>query len=85
MPDDITVLVNGRTLAVPQGATVAAAIVTAGTYCRDSVKGEPRTVLCGMGICFECRAEVDGKPHQRTCQIICVSGMRVSTQDRMSR
>jgi sarcosine oxidase subunit alpha len=36
--------------------------------------------MCGMGICFECRAIVDGIAHQRTCQLICREGMRVETQ-----
>ena len=80
MPDEITLTINGRNIRMPAGATVAAAIATASTYCRRSVTGEPRSVLCGMGICFECRAEIDGKPHQRSCQILCCPGMRVITQ-----
>ena len=36
---------------------------------------------CGMGICFECRAEIDGKPHQRTCQMLCSAGMQVRTNE----
>jgi len=80
MPDEITLTVNGQSVRMPLGATVAAAITAASTYCRHSVSGEPRSVLCGMGICFECRAEIDGRPHQRSCQILCSPGMRVSTQ-----
>lgn len=80
MPDEITLTVNGRSVKIPAGATVAAAIATASAYCRCSVSGAPRTVLCGMGICFECRAEIDGRPHQRSCQILCSPGMRVNTQ-----
>jgi len=83
MPERITLSVNGRNLHVPQGASVAVAIAMANSFCRHSVSGEARTVLCGMGICFECRAEVDGRLHQRTCQIVCTSGMRVSTQNRL--
>jgi hypothetical protein len=80
MSDEIALTVNGRGVQMPVGATVAAAIATASAYCRRSVSGEPRSVLCGMGICFECRAEIDGRPHQRSCQILCSPGMRVSTQ-----
>ncbi|HZR64730.1 MAG TPA: 2Fe-2S iron-sulfur cluster-binding protein [Terriglobales bacterium] len=79
MPEQITLSVNGRNLSVPQGATVAAAVAMTNSFCRRSVSGEPRTVLCGMGICFECRVEIDGVPHQRSCQILCASGMRVKT------
>ena len=80
MPEQITLTIDGRNMRMPTGATVAAAIATASAYCRRSVTGEPRSVLCGMGICFECRAEIDGKPHQSSCQILCCPGMRVSTQ-----
>jgi sarcosine oxidase subunit alpha len=33
-----------------------------------------------MGICFECRATVDGVAHRRTCQLLCHSGMVVETR-----
>ena len=60
MPEPITVTVNGRSVAVRAGVTVAAAMMISGTHCRESVLGEPRSPLCGMGICFECRAVIDG-------------------------
>jgi sarcosine oxidase subunit alpha len=79
MPSEFTVRVNGASIAVPAGSTVAVAIAIAGQPCRTSVTGEPRGPLCGMGICFECRAVVDGIPHSRTCQILCEPNMEVST------
>jgi predicted molibdopterin-dependent oxidoreductase YjgC len=81
MSEQITVTVNGRHVVVPPGTTVAAAIVTAGAFCRKSVSGEPRGPLCGMGICFECRAEIDDRLHERSCQILCSAGMQVSTDE----
>jgi sarcosine oxidase subunit alpha len=33
-----------------------------------------------MGICFECRAVVNGILYRRTCQLVCESGMTVETQ-----
>ena len=71
--------VNGVSVTVNSGTTVAAAILMTGAPIRRSVTGEPRGPLCGIGICFECRAAVDGVPHQRTCQIICAQGMEVRT------
>ena len=76
----LVVLVNGRSILMPEGSTVAAALLNANAACRTSVTGEPRTALCGMGICFECRAAIDGIPHQRSCQIPCRNGMTVETQ-----
>ncbi|HTJ30890.1 MAG TPA: (2Fe-2S)-binding protein [Acidobacteriaceae bacterium] len=76
----VTVFVNGERVAMPEGAMVSAALLTAEAPCRRSVAGEPRTALCGMGICFECRAVVDGVALTRTCQMVCREGMRVETQ-----
>jgi sarcosine oxidase subunit alpha len=81
MPEPITVTVNGRSVAVRAGATVAAAMMIAGSHCRRSVSDEPRSPLCGMGICFECRAMIDGIPHRRSCQILCASGMDIRTDE----
>ena len=82
MPETISVTVNGSRVSVPSGATALAAILTAGTgTVRRSVTGEPRGPLCGMGICFECRATVNRDPHRRTCQILCEHGMEIRTDD----
>ena len=67
----ITVTINGASLEVPGGTTVAAAVMRAG------VTGfRP---LCGMGICFECRVAIDGVPEQRACLAPVRAGMRVET------
>jgi sarcosine oxidase subunit alpha len=76
----VTVQVNGNAVMLPEGAMLIAALLNAGVPCRISERGEQRTALCGMGICFECRASIDGVPHQRTCQIVCKEGMKVETQ-----
>jgi len=76
----VSVTVNGEAVTLQHGAMVVAALLKAGAPCRVSVTGEQRTALCGMGICFECRASVDGVPQQRTCQIVCKEGMTVETQ-----
>jgi sarcosine oxidase subunit alpha len=65
---------------VKSGSVVSAALLSAGIPCRRSISGQPRAALCGMGICFECRATVDGVPHRRTCQLLCRSGMVVETE-----
>ena len=78
-PEALTVTVNGSPVVVSSGATVAVAVAIAGQACRRSVSGEPRGALCGMGICFECRVSIDGRPHCRSCQILCEPGMEVNT------
>ncbi len=79
MVDSLVLRVNGIPVTVTSGTTVAVAILMTGAATRRSVTGEPRGPLCGMGICFECRATIDGKQHQRTCQILCAHGMEVQT------
>jgi sarcosine oxidase subunit alpha len=77
--ESFVIHLNGLSTRVHVGMTVAAAILEAGAASRRSVRGEPRQPLCGMGICYECRASIDGQPHQRTCQILCRPGMKVVT------
>ena len=76
----VMIWINGTASSVPVGSVVSAAMLAAGEPCRKSVSGESRTALCGMGICFECRAVVDGVSQQRTCQLVCREDMRVETQ-----
>jgi aerobic-type carbon monoxide dehydrogenase small subunit (CoxS/CutS family) len=81
MRSQITMTVNGAPIVVPSGATVAVAMAIAGQTCRTSLSGEPRGPVCGMGICFECRVVIDGKPHRPGCQILCEQGMDVNTDE----
>lgn len=73
------ITVNGRRVRVALGTSVAAAMMMSQEPCRFSVTGEARGPLCGMGICMECRATVNGVAHRRTCQMVCVPGMEVVT------
>ena len=79
MGELIRLRVNGVAVVVPEGTSVAAAVVAGSPVFRRSVTGEARGPLCGMGICFECRAEVDGAAHRRTCQLLAREGMEVRT------
>ena len=79
MPEVFPVTINGATRLVTAGTNVAAAMLLAEQPSRRSVTGKPRAALCGMGICFECRAVVNGTPHRRTCQILCERNMTVET------
>lgn len=79
MPETLSLTINGIGQQVARGTTVAAAMLLAQQPNRISVTGEPRAALCGMGICFECRAMIDGVPHRRTCQLLCEQDMAVET------
>ena len=82
MPTDqteqISFRVNGQSVSAAAGTSVAAAMLNAGVDCfRRSVQGEARAPLCGMGICYECRVTIDGRPHQKSCQVVVGDGMEV--------
>ena len=79
MSEGLWVTVNGIKVRVNVGTSVAAAVMMAGEPCRFSVNGEARAPLCGMGICMECRARVNGVAHRRTCMLACAAGMEVVT------
>ncbi|HUO15168.1 MAG TPA: 2Fe-2S iron-sulfur cluster-binding protein [Verrucomicrobiae bacterium] len=77
----LSVKVNGTSIDVPPGATVAAAIAIAGDACRLSVTGQRRGPLCGMGICYECRVTVNGVAHTKSCQTACEPGMDIRSDE----
>jgi predicted molibdopterin-dependent oxidoreductase YjgC len=77
MRKSLTVHVNGKTVAVSEGSTVAVAVLLSAEVCRTSVSGQPRAPLCGMGTCFECRVKINGEPHRRACQVACEPGMEI--------
>lgn len=78
MSESIQLRVNGRVVSVPAGTIVAAAVALAGGIrFRKSVLGQPRSALCGMGVCMECRVTINGRPHSRSCQTLCEPGMEV--------
>jgi hypothetical protein len=80
MPELVRIELNGTPVDVPATASVAVCVFLSGRSAfRTSVTGEPRSALCGMGICFECRLTIDGVPHRRSCQIGVRAGMRIET------
>ncbi|HKW87731.1 MAG TPA: (2Fe-2S)-binding protein [Candidatus Acidoferrales bacterium] len=80
MPETIAITVNGSRRQVASGTTaLSAAMLSGAMLVRRSVLGEPRGPLCGMGICFECRATINGRRHSRSCQILCEDGMDIRT------
>lgn len=80
MSSRVRIDVDGRSIEVDAAKSLAAALLDAGIGAtRTSVRGEPRGPLCGMGVCFECRATVDDVPHVRTCMTPVRDGLRVRT------
>ncbi len=79
-PSLLSVRINGEPRRVAPGSMVAAVLLAQSIPARTSISGQPRAALCGMGICYECRATVNGVAHQRTCLIPCAEGMEIETR-----
>ena len=78
----VTVSVEGRPVAVPEGASAAAAVLLAGLPAirATGITGAPRAPFCLMGICFDCLAEIDGIPNRQSCMVTIVPGMTIRRQ-----
>jgi predicted molibdopterin-dependent oxidoreductase YjgC len=81
-PPDVELEFEGRTIAVPAGISVAAALLMNGvTHCRETpVSATPRAPYCMMGVCFDCLVEIDGIPALQACLIAVRDGMVVRRQ-----
>jgi D-hydroxyproline dehydrogenase subunit gamma len=81
-PATIAVLVEGRSIRVPAGASAAAAVLLAGlrSIRETPVEGSERAPYCMMGVCFDCLAEIDGVPNRQSCMIEARPGMRIRRQ-----
>jgi sarcosine oxidase subunit alpha len=77
----ITVFINNHPYTCDASNSVAGAIAQVHQQLvttRQSVHGMPRTAVCGMGICFECRVTINGITHQLACQTPVVAGMHIT-------
>jgi predicted molibdopterin-dependent oxidoreductase YjgC len=78
----VTITVEGRDLIAYTGETVAAALMAEGVVAlRHTPGGAPRGVFCGMGVCFDCLAIIDGLPNTRTCTTWVRDGLEVRFQN----
>jgi sarcosine oxidase subunit alpha len=75
---ELKVNVNGQTHLAAPGTNLAVALLNWGyTQFRESVSGEARGPICGMGICQECRVRLDGVDHVRACLVVLTADAEV--------
>ncbi len=77
-----TIEFDGRCLSVPEGVSLAAALLAGGVRSTRTtpVTGQPRAPYCLMGVCFECLVEIDGVPNCQACMVTVRPGMSVRSQ-----
>jgi predicted molibdopterin-dependent oxidoreductase YjgC len=78
----LTITFDGREITAEAGQSIAAALIAAGirSWRTTRVEGAPRGAFCGIGICFDCLAEVNGTPGVRACLTEAHDGDQVVTQ-----
>ena len=74
--------VDGELLEAREGQSVAAALLASGRRAlrRTGKRDEARGLFCGMGVCFDCLMQIDGRPGVQACLEPVTDGMRVETQ-----
>jgi sarcosine oxidase subunit alpha len=77
----LKIQVDGKPVEAYEGETVAAAMLAAGIriFRLSARNQEPRSLFCGMGVCYECLVKVDGVHAVRACVTPVAEGMQVET------
>jgi predicted molibdopterin-dependent oxidoreductase YjgC len=78
----VTVSIEGQSMKVPSGETVAAAVLASGIgYTRTTpVSATPRAPFCLMGVCYECLMVINDQPNKRACRERVAEGMTIERQ-----
>ena len=73
---------EGKNIEFTDGDSIAAALIRAGIWAfRDSRKeGEPRSLFCGIGHCYDCLVVVGDVINQRACLMGATESISVKRQ-----
>ncbi|MFQ6022946.1 MAG: (2Fe-2S)-binding protein [Acidiferrobacterales bacterium] len=83
--EPFTFLFDQRPVEAWPGESVAAALLAADEVdLRTGEDGGARGVLCSIGVCWECRCVIDGRPNTRACMTEARPGMQVQRQQGLS-
>jgi sarcosine oxidase subunit alpha len=77
----ITLTVDGKPVTAHEGETVHAALVASDIQILGTTRKthQNRGILCGMGICYQCRVDINGIPDQRACMTQAKGNMDILT------
>jgi D-hydroxyproline dehydrogenase subunit gamma len=78
----LTITADGETLNGVRGQSIAGVLLAAGHVSwRTTAAGRrPRGIFCGIGVCYDCLATVNGVRDVRVCQRLASDGDVVTTQ-----
>jgi predicted molibdopterin-dependent oxidoreductase YjgC len=79
--DPLSVTVNGQLIEAYAGETIATVLLASGhlVFQQEGVAHQPRSIFCGMGVCFNCLVTVSGIPNLRACVTPVAAGMTITT------
>jgi predicted molibdopterin-dependent oxidoreductase YjgC len=76
---EIHLQVDGQPIVAYEGETIATALMAAGFRAfRHTAQGKPRGLFCGIGICFDCLVNLDGR-NVRACLTPVREDMSITT------
>ncbi len=80
--EKFTFTFDGKSIEAYSGQSVAAAILNQGSRIlrQSRIADKPRSVFCGIGICFDCLVVIEGISNQRSCLVPAQPGLRVEIQ-----
>lgn len=83
MTEPVEFTLDGRPLSAVAGQSVAAALIDAGvrSWRTTRLRGRPRGVFCGIGVCFDCLITVDGRSGVRACLLPVADGMTLISEN----
>ena len=79
---EFQITVDGKEVSAYAGETIATVLLGGGDIVirHTSKEDKPRSVFCGIGICFDCLVTVNGVPNQRACMTLARPGCVVTRQ-----
>jgi aerobic-type carbon monoxide dehydrogenase small subunit (CoxS/CutS family) len=80
MSNQISFTFNGEAFTGLAGQSIAAALLSHGVRELRVTRfnKEPRSIFCGIGVCFDCVVVVNGIANQRACLIEIAEGMSIA-------
>ena len=81
MANNLKIYINGNETPVEPGITVLAALISQGFVALKPSRQnqEPRGAVCGMGVCYECRVDINGIQNVRACMTTVEDDMEIRT------
>ena len=79
----ITIFIDGQPVIAHEGETIAAVLLAEDQreFRYTPKENEPRSLFCGIGVCYDCLVTVNGQANVRACQTSVTDGMQISTKE----